>query len=164
MRAAKKLQDKFCEFCGKRFNRKRFNGRLEDAGRFKARRFCSLSCASSKNTVTVAGYRKRAVKHRGDRCERCGTTENLHAHHRDHDITNNAPANISTLCATCHIQGHWREFRQVARVKGRCNYCSAPAHGRGMCHKHYKRWVTHGDPFLVTRGNGSGTWLERVSS
>lgn len=45
--------DKTCETCGKSFNRKRFNGRLEDPARYLSRRNCSQSCGNSKKEVTL---------------------------------------------------------------------------------------------------------------
>lgn len=39
---------------------------------------------------------------RGERCEHCGTTENLHAHHTNY-VTNEA----QTLCGSCHTKHHF---------------------------------------------------------
>ena len=35
---------KYCVYCGKKLERKRFNGRLEDFGVFKKRNHCNLEC------------------------------------------------------------------------------------------------------------------------
>lgn len=35
---------KYCQFCGRKLERKRFNGRLEDFGAFKKRKCCDLKC------------------------------------------------------------------------------------------------------------------------
>jgi 5-methylcytosine-specific restriction endonuclease McrA len=64
--------------------------------------------------VTLAGLRERAKKHRGAACEACGTTAGLHAHHRDENPANNDPANIATLCGSCHLKWHWREGKRAA--------------------------------------------------
>lgn len=45
-------------------------------------------------------------KLRGTKCERCGSTKFLCAHHKDEDRTNNAPENIETLCKSCHQIEH----------------------------------------------------------
>ena len=40
--------------------------------------------------------------------------------------------------------------------KGTCSIdeCGSPAHARGWCSKHYRRWLTHGDPL----GGGSARY------
>lgn len=48
---------------------------------------------------TYAQYRK-------EECERCGSTKNLCAHHKDHNRVNNEPSNIETLCKRCHQVEH----------------------------------------------------------
>lgn len=104
--------DKTCETCGKPFNRKRFNGRLEDPARYLARRNCSQSCGNTKTEVTTAALHLRARKHLAPECAECGTTEGLHVHHVDRNPENNDPANLMTLCASCHLKLHWREDRE----------------------------------------------------
>lgn len=110
---AKMLPDKRCEVCGGIFNRVRFSGRLEDATVYGKRRHCSRSCANTRKHPSLAGYRKRATAHRGSRCERCGAVSRLHAHHRNGDVTDNRPENIETVCAACHISGHWADKRAL---------------------------------------------------
>lgn len=96
-----------CEHCGRSFERKRYGGRLEDCSRFLRRKYCSLSCANSKTEgLSNDGWRHRARRLRGKSCENCGSTNLLAAHHIDMDITNNSPANIETLCASCHAKHH----------------------------------------------------------
>ena len=104
--------DKTCETCGKSFNRKRFIGRLEDPARYLSRRNCSQSCGNSKKEVTRDALHWRARKHRAETCAECGTTEGLHVHHVDRNPENNNPANLMTLCASCHLKLHWREDRE----------------------------------------------------
>jgi hypothetical protein len=98
-----KAQPKSCQRCGAKMDRKRFNGRLEDLGVFKRRKYCSLSCANTKDRPAHWGtYHWRARKHRKGQCEACGLTDQLHAHHVDGKPVNNAPENIQTLCVFCH--------------------------------------------------------------
>lgn len=111
---------KVCPRCGETFERKRFNGRLEDLTRFLSRTHCSQSCGNGTDAPTKGALRDRAQKHRGDRCEVCGTAENLHAHHVDEDLTNNEPSNIQTLCGSCHLKHHWRGWRE-GRPAGRAH-------------------------------------------
>lgn len=99
----KEEPEKFCKRCGTEFHRSTFNGRLEDLGVFKRRKYCSISCASTRERPSHWGtYHWRARKHRLSSCEACGSTEKLHAHHVDSCPENNDPANIQTLCVFCH--------------------------------------------------------------
>lgn len=99
----KAVQQKYCERCHSILQRKRFNGRLEDLGVFKRRKYCSLSCANTRVRPSHwETYHWRARKHRGLSCEACGSTEKLHAHHVDGWPQNNDPMNIQTLCVYCH--------------------------------------------------------------
>ena len=98
--------EKSCERCGDPMERKRFNGRLEDLSAFAKRRFCTLSCANTREEVTLAGHRWRAKQLRGNVCSGCGAVTSLQAHHKDRDVTNNSPGNIATLCDSCHRTEH----------------------------------------------------------
>ena len=108
-RDIKPTPPKPCETCGTHFLRKRFrNGRLEDLGVFKKRRFCSLSCANSqtKGGASRSAMNVQARKILGECCEFCGTPERLVIHHVDEDWTNNSPENLQTLCDSCHKSWH----------------------------------------------------------
>jgi hypothetical protein len=98
--------EKHCERCGIRLHRKRYGKNLEDFTAFRKRKFCSLTCANSTGALTTAGHRARSRKLRGSSCEACGYTLDLHAHHKDGNIANNAPENIQTLCTYCHNFWH----------------------------------------------------------
>jgi hypothetical protein len=106
-RPAKPTPTKVCKACGKTFERRRYNGRMEDIARFMIREHCSQACANTKEEVGLAGFRARAKKYRGRICEFCGATKDLHTHHKDSNPANNVRENIQTLCASCHIQLHW---------------------------------------------------------
>jgi len=94
---------KCCARCGTEYRRQIFNGRLEDLGAFKRRKYCSLTCANTKVRPSHwETYHWRARKHRGPLCEACGSTARLHAHHVDGKPENNAAENIQTLCVFCH--------------------------------------------------------------
>lgn len=136
--------------------RKRFNGRLEDRTRFLVRIYCDEQCMADgmrQDTVTLAGYRARAVKFRGRVCEECGATDGLHAHHRDEDPSNNALENIATLCGSCHLRWHWRHGKK-ARPRAMCSVCGEPARRLGFCGKHHQRFKRHGDPRLTKKNIG----------
>jgi 5-methylcytosine-specific restriction endonuclease McrA len=109
--------DKTCPACGTIFNRKRYNGTLEDMGRYRTRLFCSQSCANTRTVVVKDTLHWRARKHLGKSCRDCQTTERLHVHHDDRNPENNDPTNLITLCASCHLKLHWREDR-ASRMEG----------------------------------------------
>lgn len=110
---------KHCDFCGKLLARKSFNGRLEDMGAFRLRRFCNRICGNSRKVVTMGALYYRAAKHRKKQCEACGFTRKLHAHHVDGDETNNSPENIQTLCTHCHNFWHALLSRRGLPIGGR---------------------------------------------
>ena len=69
-------------------------------------------------------------RHRKDACERCGGSPD-HVHHRDRDRGNGDPANLETLCGSCHSaehRGSWHVDRRLfvdeakrERVEVRCS-------------------------------------------
>lgn len=104
-----------CLQCGAQMVRQRYaSGRLEDFGMFMRRKFCSMTCQNAslvKESVTRGTHRHRARKFKQACCEQCSSVRNLQVHHKDKDITNNAPTNLQTLCASCHNTLHWKERR-----------------------------------------------------
>jgi hypothetical protein len=89
--------------------RKRFGDRLEDRTRFLSRKNCSQSCGNTRVDVQPDTHRWRArqITPR-DACEECGSTDDLHVHHDDGDVTNNDPSNHTVLCASHHLKLHWQ--------------------------------------------------------
>lgn len=112
-------RSKPCERCGSLMLRKRYGERLEDLTVFYKRRFCSLSCANTKKTLTKHGYSWRARKHLQLSCEACGERRQLHAHHVDQTKSNNDPSNIQTLCKWCHNFLHATAKRLGRPLAGR---------------------------------------------
>jgi hypothetical protein len=105
--------ERHCQTCGEPMERKRFaSGRLEDRTAYLKRRTCSLSCGNTRTEVVKDTHHWRARKHKAEACQDCGTTEGLHVHHHDRDPANNDPANLATLCGSCHLRLHWREDRE----------------------------------------------------
>lgn len=108
----KPIPVRHCPVCGVLMERKRYNGRLEDYGRFMARKTCGMACGNSKDSVQANTHRWRARRvAKPTACEQCGATEKLHVHHKDKDVTNNDPGNLTTLCASCHLKLHWAQDR-----------------------------------------------------
>lgn len=149
-----KEYEHYCEFCGKLLVRKRFlNGRLEDFNVFKKRKYCNRECM--KNNFLKIGddynqsYRnahttsKRINKNilKKDKCEICGSKENLDVHHKDNNWNNNNLDNLECLCRSCHSKEH--------KPKGVCVICGEPQKGYGYCNKHYIRFKKYGDPLFV---------------
>ena len=102
---------KFCKTCGEPLVRKRYGKNMEDYTRYQARTHCNQSCANTKAQVVKDTLHWRARKHRKPNCETCQTTNDLHVHHIDRNPANNDPANLRTLCASCHLKLHWQEDR-----------------------------------------------------
>jgi hypothetical protein len=116
-----------CENCGTCMSRKRYGAVLEDLTAFSKRRFCSLSCANTRKTLTKHGYSWRARKHLKALCEACGTDQQLQAHHIDQDKRNNEPTNIQTLCRWCHDFHHATAKRLGLAVAGRMASLGLPS-------------------------------------
>jgi hypothetical protein len=70
----------------------------------RSRKYCKELCAMLLREKTREIY----LKHRKDRCERCGNkggyspNECLLVHHLDEDQRNNNIINLITLCRKCH--------------------------------------------------------------
>jgi hypothetical protein len=115
----KPVPARFCRHCGKPLARKRINGRLEDRKVFLSRVYCDRVCMAfhmQKPIVTKAAYHWRARRMLGPACERCGGTDHLHAHHRNHDVTDNRKENIETICRDCHTKEHISDRRRGAKA------------------------------------------------
>lgn len=118
----KPTSEKACEHCGANFSRKRFaSGRLEDFQVFNRRLYCSRSCANSqsKGGDSRTRWHARAQEHRKSSCESCGTTRALHVHHCDENWRNNSPANLQTLCKSCHRSWHITQRNAGVKPAGR---------------------------------------------
>ncbi len=157
-----KQATKYCTYCQKQLERKRFNGRLEDFSTFLRRKYCDKICwvkSLIKEETTKSALLKRATKYRGKTCERCGTKKGLGIHHKDKDIRNNSKKNLMTLCTACHTKWHW-EYGKVNPKRSRptCSICEKICRTHaGMCLAHYQRQKKYGDPHL-TQKLINGSW------
>lgn len=152
---------KRCAYCNTTLTRKRFASGLEDMARFMLRKFCGRPCMAAwqEGRIKVAtpkNSRRQSCKKRKTSCENCGSTKRLASHHIDGNPLNNADSNLKTLCAVCHMQTHWREWKATTKQPKQCAYCSSPARHLGLCNTHYSRYRRHGDPLVVKRFNGHG--------
>lgn len=147
---------KFCQYCGKKLERKRINGRLEDLSAFLRRKYCDRVCMKKAfvlKSPKTQGYspahhtaRKIAylIEQRKKICEICGSEKNIDVHHRDGNYHNNSSDNLMNVCRSCHLKLH-------RKPKDTCVICGKPTKGHGYCNKHYLRWKKYGNP-LMCRG------------
>lgn len=110
-----KEKEKYCKYCGKQLERKRFNGRLEDFTAFKNRKYCNRECMkraylkigeneqSYSNAHTTARKINELILHK-ETCELCGSDKNLDIHHIDGNWKNNNINNLMCLCRSCHTK------------------------------------------------------------
>ena len=169
-RTAKPDPAKTCRQCGGALSRKRFNGALEDMGAFMRRKFCDRGCmaASMEGVIKRANpknSRRQSVKLAKAACEMCGRRGlRLHVHHVNENPLNNAPANLRTLCVSCHKRSHSRNWNATTGRRADCELCSRPARQRGLCFTHLNRYKLYGDPLMKKVKQGSTWKLVRVDS
>lgn len=145
----KPTPEKYCEFCGKKLERKRYpSGDLECLSVFSRRKFCNQHCMaqafdqrhSQKVGWSTAHYHARKMILAGS-CSHCGKPNARDVHHKDGNHLNNSPENLERICRSCHNRVH--------RQKSLCRICGKPVKGLGYCEKHYQRFKKYGDPFIV---------------
>lgn len=78
-----------------------------------------------KGGLSTRPYRKLIRK---DRCEICGTKNNLHIHHIDFDHYNNSPDNLQVLCLSHHLSLHKKEYWKAKRENRIPKKSTAPSH------------------------------------
>lgn len=160
-----KSLEKYCEYCGKKLERKRFpSGTLEDFTVFTKRKYCDMKCAgraklkvgkktnqSWSNAHTTA--RKMASMTMDmETCQMCGKKGKMDVHHIDGDYQNNSSDNLMIICRSCHNKIH--------KTNNVCKICGAPVKGLGYCDKHYQRFKKYNNPLMVKRCNGKYIELE----
>lgn len=165
----KQEPEKYCQYCGKRLQRNRYNGVLEDYQRFLKRKTCGVLCMAKwmvQEKVQRKSYGIRARKLRKKNCEVCNTTTNLGIHHKNEDWADNAPANLMTLCASCHMKLHWENGKTMPkRPKTFCSICGKKAEAKGFCMNHYRHFMKYGDPLLTKRsGRSDGTLINETET
>ena len=120
--------DRYCEYCGAKLERKRFNGRLEDFTVFSNRKYCNRECMqkgflkigeheqSFSNAHTTARKINELILHK-DFCEICGGTQNLDIHHIDGNWQNNNLDNLMCLCRSCHTKYELNKNKCELRIR-----------------------------------------------
>lgn len=101
-------------------------------------------CRMITNLAVVSGKLLRPTQ-----CTECNRPCIPHAHHRDYDN----PLDVEWLCSSCH-----RKVHAGPRSLVKCTVCgndcgkSDNKRGnkkRGLCNKHYARFIKYGDPLRV---------------
>lgn len=101
-------------------------------------------------------WRYHSHKMVGKACERCGTMRDggrgLSVHHIDLDITNNDPANLMTMCQSCHMKWHGDRghIPGAPKINPPCCRLCGRATKRirlGLCEGHYTRLRKHAGLF-----------------
>ena len=142
-----------CGSCGEVVPRRKFpGGDWESPCMYRRRKYCNLQCsalANQKQEPSRSAIGKRLIRQRKSSCENCGGEEQLGIHHKDENWLNNSPANLVTLCASCHTSMHWREGKVMPVRSPPCRVCGAKSRRRGLCEKHHQRWRKWGDPTMV---------------
>lgn len=160
---------KNCKQCGEPLTRKMYGEQLESRPGFARRKYCNLICsglASAKKTVGLAAlrWRTRAIHGLAKACLKCGGDRLLGIHHLDENPENNAPENVTTLCASCHTRWHWRHGKKPWSTSPPCSVCGETSRLRGMCQRHAARFRKYGDPLLTKRRGAGGRFcLVRLS-
>jgi len=146
--------EKYCLYCSKRLERKRYNGRLEDFGVFSRRKFCNSECmakywliqpnpdADFRTAHTTARKINKKILKRTS-CEICGKTGRLDVHHINQNWKDNSLENLQVLCRQCHMKIHTN--------KQTCTLCGKPMKGHGYCEKHYIRYKKYGCPLRMKK-------------
>ena len=148
----KETPERYCEFCGKKLERKHLpNGDLEYLIHFGRRKFCDQMCMAKSFTGreltpteeaawSTAHARARKICPKGP-CVKCGKQKARDVHHKDENWRNNDPSNLERICRSCHGKEH--------RERSTCTICGKPQKGLGFCEMHYQRFKKWGDPLAV---------------
>lgn len=159
--------EKYCCYCGKKLERKRFKkrNRLEDLEVFKRRKYCNSECMKKgfvksgiheEQTFRSAHASARKLylsKFEIKECFLCGSEKSLDVHHKNENWHDNRIENLVVLCRSCHMKEHRKA--SICKVER----CEGKVKGLGFCEKHYQRYKRYGDP-LIVRWNTKHTKYE----
>lgn len=146
----KPTPEKYCEYCGKKLERRQFSKKKESIPLFLKRKYCDVECmrkafvkigkrdSSYRSSHASADKIVYLIEQREKKCEVCGSTTNIDVHHKDGNHQNNVPENLLVVCRSCHLKIH--------HPKGKCSICGKPVKGYGFCDLHYQRFKKYGDP------------------
>lgn len=162
----KPTPERFCLYCGKKLERKRYGKRIEDFKVFNNRKYCDKECMrkgfikkdGNGQQWSPAHHSARSIvytiENRPRVCELCGSDKNIDIHHKDGNHLNNATENLMAVCRSCHMKLH--------SSKQRCKICGRVADGgRGLCNMHYIRWRKYRNPLYYQGRIVSPLFTER---
>lgn len=138
--------EKYCERCGTRLIPRTFSGREEDYSSFMKRKFCSLTCSSTRGKKGESRTQKMVQARAsglGVTCECCGGTERLAIHHVNEDWMDNRSENLQTLCVYCHQQWHGLHRRLGIRPYTRMPPLATLSDRDGVRVVHKIHWGTY---------------------
>lgn len=146
--------EKYCDYCGRKMERKKFKSKYEDKTAFMRRKYCNRECMRrawinvGENTSTESNSRTTARRiyelfGNATRCEKCGKEGRLDIHHKDENPNNNNLENLMCVCRSCHMKIH--RPRKICSVEG----CKRESSSKGYCEMHYQRYKTTGNPLLT---------------
>jgi len=143
-----------CAFCGKVMERKQFGDRWEDRAVYGRRKYCGFLCmakAMVKEKKSRGRWQMLARRFKKTTCENCGTTADLEIHHKNRVWSDNSPANLATLCSTCHMRLHHQNGDIPAPpAKTHCIHghlkTGRTKSGRRVCRVCQKRWDSERSP------------------
>ena len=117
-----KTIEKYCEYCGKKLERRFYPNcnKFEDMACFKRRKYCDRVCmrkafthiGETTSNWSNTHYSARRINNlflHKDKCELCGKTGKLDIHHIDENPNNNSLDNLMCLCRSCHMKIHRNE-------------------------------------------------------
>lgn len=74
-----------------------------DPDEFRKKLLAENASGSVKHWTSI---RQEALERDGNRCTKCGNTENLHVHHLTYENKYESLEDLITLCRACHIKAH----------------------------------------------------------
>ncbi len=106
----RKDYNKTCYYCNKSILRLRGK-----SGKLKSiTKFCSNTCMGLGRVLKIdVGNSQNSVRAKRmmayiKECNKCGSKEKLHVHHKDRNRKNNEKKNLTKLCHKCHYELHKR--------------------------------------------------------
>lgn len=80
--------------------------------------FTCRTCKTNGHDIINWLSIKKTIKIRDNyTCQICGVNKRLHVHHKDKNRWNNKLENLITLCNSCHLSQHGKNFEKPIEIK-----------------------------------------------